>query len=394
MGHKTKISKGEISITNYRGRIRLRWGYNRERYQLCLPYTYLPENLHYATVKATEIRLDIMKGSFDTTLVKYKSHDTAPRLQERKLLLPMLVDKFTDWGSSIRNMDMSNSPDYVSTKNLLAKCVDIPIEQVAEILSKQKWVTSTYNKRLGYLYSFFDWLVYTKVIPYNYLAYVSKKKTRGKKKCPRRKPLTEQEIWRFLEAIEHNIYCPKKACYIHSHYYSFFYFIFTTGVRNAEAVGLRVKHVDLVDNQIEISESLVRSIKGSHHAARIRKGTKMNNIRHLPLGNELKLLLIPLLENKEPDDLVFLSHKGLSIDDRMLQRRVFNPVIKALGIEKRDLYAARHSFGTRAVQQGMHVMDVAYLMGHNNIETTMRNYIEVTKTAITLPLLRIKQQKE
>ncbi len=71
MGIK-KTTKGEIGIENFRGRIRLRWRYQGERFTLSLPYSYLPENLHHGTVKATEIKLDILKGCFDFTLEKYK----------------------------------------------------------------------------------------------------------------------------------------------------------------------------------------------------------------------------------------------------------------------------------------------------------------------------------
>ncbi|WP_374223493.1 Arm DNA-binding domain-containing protein [Chitinophaga sp. HK235] len=42
----------------------LRWRYNGIRYPLYLPYNYSPENMHYATLKANEIKLDIRKGVF------------------------------------------------------------------------------------------------------------------------------------------------------------------------------------------------------------------------------------------------------------------------------------------------------------------------------------------
>ena len=56
----------------------------------------------------------------------------------------------------------------------------------------------------------------------------------------------------------------------------------------------------------------------------------------------------------------------------------------ALGIADRDLYAARHSFGTGAVQQGMVLTDVAYLMGHSTVDTTIRNYVSVSRPAVVL----------
>lgn len=72
MGCSNKTKKGEISIANNKGRIVLRWRYNGIRYPLYLPYDYSPENMHYATLKADEINLDIRKGCFDATSEKYE----------------------------------------------------------------------------------------------------------------------------------------------------------------------------------------------------------------------------------------------------------------------------------------------------------------------------------
>lgn len=162
-------------------------------------------------------------------------------------------------------------------------------------------------------------------------------------------------------------------------------FIFLTGVRNAEAIGLRVKRIDFNQGHIEISETLARTNKGTCNAARISKGTKTGNIRYIPLNEELSKLLLPLTAGKDDESFVFISPRGFAIDDRMLKRRIIKPVMMALGIGDRDLYAARHSFGTRAVQQGLPITDVAYLMGHSTIETTIRNYVAVQKKAIALP---------
>jgi len=54
MGHKSKTPKGEISITNSKGRITLRWLYTGERYSFNLSYAYQPENMHHAAIKVAE----------------------------------------------------------------------------------------------------------------------------------------------------------------------------------------------------------------------------------------------------------------------------------------------------------------------------------------------------
>jgi integrase len=406
MGHTNKVPKGEISISSSRGWIRLRWRYGGERFSLNLPYRYSPEYMHHATIKVTEIKLDMLKGCFDTTLEKYKAITaptpaimSQPVIQEPKeeaitktqaaILLKDLIPKFNFWATAIRNIDVENTTYYLYTRDLLEKWGDFKIDDVPAKLSEQNYAVSSYNDRLSCLNNFFAWLLKRAHISNNPLDEVRRRKKK-RKITEKRMPLEEQEILIFLEAIRNDTHCPKSSSNKHSHYYPFLTFIFYTGVRNAEAIGLRVRHVDTVNKQVEISESFARTVKGSNHAARIRKGTKTENARYLPLTDDLIILLEKQIAGKQPDDFVFPSPHGLSIDDRLLQRRIVKPVMKKLGFGDRVLYAARHSFGTRAVQQGMALTEVAYLMGHTTVETAMRNYVSVTKPALTLPLIRDK----
>lgn len=118
MGQKPKTPKGEISITNFEGRVRLRWRYAGKRYSLNLPYAYLPENLQNASIKVAEIKLDMLKGIFDTSLQKYKTIDISPHLQGKKymeqngvedavhkvdnqILLKGLIPKFNVWATAV-----------------------------------------------------------------------------------------------------------------------------------------------------------------------------------------------------------------------------------------------------------------------------------------------------
>lgn len=401
MGQVLKAPKGEITISNVEGRIRLRWRLNGERYSLNLPYPYSSENMHHAAIKVAEINLDILRGSFDPSLERYKPpaivKPTKTKLVEKLLpevnsthflFLNDLVGKFNHWGNNIRNIDVENSIDYLYTRKLLEKWVNVPIEHIAEKLNAEDWVTTTYNRRLHYLKTFFTWLLTNGIISHNYLVDVCRKKDKEKKKNPKRRPLEVNEILEFLEAIKNDTHCPKASRFKHSHYYPFLALIFYTGVRNAEAIGIREKHIDFASGKIEISEALARTIKGSHHSARKQKGTKTENIRYLVIDPDIKNLLLKQVEGKKPNDLVFPSPRGVSIDDRMFQRRIMKPVFIKMKMDIRDLYAARHSFGTRAIQQGMALTDVAYLMGHSTIETAARNYVSVERPAITLPTIR------
>ena len=169
-----------------------------------------------------------------------------------------------------------------------------------------------------------------------------------------------------------------------SHYYPFIYFIFKTGVRNAEAIGLRVSNIDKVNKHIHIKEVLARTLKGTSAALRVRKETKNGKERILPLTPDLLDVLIPVIDGRKNDDLVFQSPTGLAIDDNNFQPRIFKKILKELKIEERVLYACRHTFGSRCIDSGITPVMTAFLMG-NNPETALRNYTHVIDIPTELP---------
>jgi integrase len=359
-----------------RGNIRLRWRYKKKRYSICLG-EYTPENITTARIKASQIEIDILRGVFDTTLGRYKDLQQ-PRFD--------WLQRFDLWVVTVRNIDLHQSNHYLYIRKMLAKWGLFEVYKAPELLQKMQLGPATYNERLSTLSKFFDWLLLRKEIPTNTLNSIQRRRKPSKIFVhDKRSPLTSQQISSILEAVLTNRFCHPSSAYKHSHYYPFLCFVFHTGVRNAEAVGLRVKHVDLHNRIVRISEVLARSIDGAHAKVRVRKETKTGNTRLLPLSDRLFDILKTVTQGKDPEDLVFQSYSGKAIDDRMLQRRVLNPILMELKIDPRNLYAARHSFGSRAIDQGMSPLDVAYLMGHSSVETTMRNYVKPIHLPITLP---------
>ena len=67
----TKDAKGTVSIENYRGKLRLRWRYQRERYTLNL-FSATKENTLLAKQIAFTIERDLVTGTFDQSLDKYR----------------------------------------------------------------------------------------------------------------------------------------------------------------------------------------------------------------------------------------------------------------------------------------------------------------------------------
>jgi integrase len=380
MGQKTRNPKGCVSIINDANRIRLRWRFQKSRYSLNL-FVFSKSNLSQARRIARQIEKDVVHDCFDTSLKKYKpltNHEPPP-----VVVIETLVQHFEDWVKNYRNMDCERDIDYNSTRNMLLRWGKFDTSTVVIHLNNESFGATTYNRRLNLLKLFFTWTTKKKVTELNPLEDVSPKKVRRTEK-PKRKPFTEEEIKRILDAFKNDTFCSPCSFFKHSHYYPFVYFCFKVGPRNGEAIGLRVSNVDITNNLVHIKEQLARTIKGTNPSARQRKDTKNGKHRVLPLGDDLKDVLVPLLENKNPDDLVFTSPKRLPINDASFQKRILGKILEALCIAPRNLYAARHTFGSRCIEAGLTPVMTAFLMG-NSPQTALRNYTHQISLPSHLP---------
>lgn len=378
MGQKNQ--KGTVSVSNADQRIRLRWRYQGKRYSLSLS-AYTKVNLNAVKKVVLQIELDMANGQFDDSLVRYGGK-VVKAVEELKKP-QTIVACFEKWVKDYKQLDCDKNSDYYHLRGTLKKWGEIDPSEMLARLNTEKYSPKTYNERLSMLNGFSNWMVKHEGWSFNPFDGVSRRKVKKTVKQDRI-PFNEEEIRLILDAIKNDRFCPPSSRYKHSFYYPFIYFIFKTGVRNAEAVGLRVSSLDFKNKTIVIKESLARSVKGTHAAARVRKETKNGKVRIMPMTEDLEELLLPQTIEKGPDDLVFQSFSGEAIDDRMFQRRVFSVVLKKLNISHRVLYACRHTFGSRCIESGINPVMTAFLMG-NNAETALRNYTHQINIPKELP---------
>jgi integrase len=376
-----KNQKGTVSVENFKNRIRLRWRYHGKRYSLALS-AFNKVNLHAAKKVVLQIELDISKDQFDYSLVKYGGKandrgDSGSNIQET------FVAKFEYWVKNYKQMDCEIHTNYNSTRNMIKKWGRVESGNLLKKLNAETNAPVTYNRRLTILRTFIDWLVEQQVWETNPLSSVQRKRIKTKK-LSTREPFTTEEISRILEAFRTNSACSTYSNTKHDFYYPFIYFLFKTGVRNAEAIGLRIKHLDFGSNQISIREVLARTLKSTGANNRVRKSTKNEKERILPLTPDLASVLRPLVENRAPDDLVFLSPQKKSMDDENFRKRVFYLVLDFLGIRRRVIYACRHGFASRCIESGFTPVMTAFLMG-NNPETTLKRYTHQLNIPDNLP---------
>lgn len=375
MGRKNL--KGTVSILKDRNSIRLRWRYQTERYSFNHS-SYNKVNLLQARKTALLIEEDMSNHQFDFSLSKYIYNSPTPSTSEKNL-----TDYFQEWTTDYKQMDCNKHCNYRAILTMIKKWGSVDSLNILAKLNAETFCESTYNRRLTMLSSFVKWLVKKSVWNYNPLEDVCHKKFK-KTFQSTRKPLTTDEIRKILAAFKNDTYCPKYSPVKHSFYYPFIYFLFKTGVRNAEAIGLRVGNIDKENKQIHIKEVLARSLNGTSSLQRIRKETKNGKERILPLTEDLAKVLFPVIKGKSKDDLVFNSPTGVAIDDNNFSSRIFKKILKDLGIEERVLYACRHTFGSRCLEAGISPLMTSFMMG-NNPETLLRTYTHQIKLPDTLP---------
>ena len=375
MGQKN--SKGVVSIINAEGRIRLRWRYKAKRHSINFG-AYTKPNLIQARIIALKIEQDILVNNFDKTLFKYTG-----KVVLKPTISKSFVNLFEEWVKEYKQMDCEIHTNYNSTRNMLRKWNQVSQNNIVKKFNAETFCSTTYNRRLTILKSFVTWLIVQKIWDINPLLSVNNKRNKTIKN-PNRTPFTEVEIRMILDAFKQNTACSSHSNCKHSYYYPFIYFIFKTGCRPSEAVGLRASSIDFKNEVITIKEVLARTIKHTSSIHRVRKETKNGKIRSLPLTQDLNDVLKPLIDKKLADDLVFLSPKGKAIDDKNFQARVFKQVLNKLAIPHRVLYACRHTFGSRCIDSGLSPVMTAFLMG-NSPEVALKNYTHQIQLPKNLP---------
>ncbi|XWK86614.1 MAG: site-specific integrase [Phormidium sp.] len=185
---------------------------------------------------------------------------------------------------------------------------------------------------------------------------------------PLPKPFTVDEVKAIINWFETSKY--------YKHYADYVKFLFWTGTRTSEAIGIQWKHLDFNRNLLFIYESLGRNENSS--SRRVRKITKTNKMREFPLGNGLLQMLKKRYDesDKNAESLVFPSPNGKPIDDHNFSQRIWAKCLKELGIEHRPQYNTRHTFISHFLEKTKDVVKCASLThgSKSGIQTIYNNY--------------------
>jgi integrase len=142
-----------------------------------------------------------------------------------------------------------------------------------------------------------------------------------------------------------------------------------TGLRFGELAALRVRRLDLMRRRIEVAES-VTEVGG-----RAVWGTpKSHAARSVPVGRSLVDALALATAGKGPDDFVFSAPRGGALMLQNFRRSVFDPAVRAAGLEDVTPHDLRHTAASLAVSAGANVKAVQRLLGHASAAMTLDVY--------------------
>jgi site-specific recombinase XerD len=225
-------------------------------------------------------------------------------------------------------------------------------EQVQDYLyflqKKSKTPSQTYFKHCVYGLRF---LLKSEGLPYDFLRLPSIK---HEKKLP--VVLSKEEVWAMLQSaqlLKHKILIG---------------LLYGCGLRCMEVRSVRLQDLDFDRKQLKIVQG---------------KGSKD---RYVPLSEHLIRGLVKYIKAEKPTEYLFNGQPngraGGDFDSRYSQRGVqwaVKQVAKAAGIKKEvHTHTMRHSYATHLLEDGMDIMTLKGLLGHENIETTIE-YLQIAQ---------------
>lgn len=347
-------AKGTVGIETNGGSLRLRLPrhiFKGQQKYLYLGLTDTKINRKLAEAKAQQIQSDIFFERFDPTLERYKppSYSLPPKDEKiENVALNSLWEQYTQFKT--KTLSPSSLKDFKKVANHIKR---LPTQSPDEAKKIANHLLDTLSldaakRMLTQLSACCDWAVDRELIGKNLFTGMTKRlrvKTNHSIN-----PFTAQERDAIIKAFEE---FPQ-----HRHYAPFVKFLFLTGCRTSEAVGLQWQHLDLSLTYVTFQEVVV---DGQRH-----NSTKTHKIRKFPINQSLKDLLVEIKPNSPHPQLpVFTDSLGNLVRPNNFLRRHWQPVVNSLPISYRPQYNTRHTFITLCLEAKVPVAQIAAWVGNS-----------------------------
>ena len=137
-----------------------------------------------------------------------------------------------------------------------------------------------------------------------------------------------------------------------------------TGLRIGELLALKWSDIDLKNRIMYVNKSVDQ--KGNVNQPKTSAGNRI-----IPIPHELITTFRRLKADNNCEYVI--STEGRQTGVRSYQR-LFERMLRKIGIRVLKFHTLRHTFATRAIESGMDVKTLSELMGHSNVSITLNCY--------------------
>lgn len=156
--------------------------------------------------------------------------------------------------------------------------------------------------------------------------------------------------------------------------YALYVLAFSTGMRQGEIFGLRVEDVDIRHKLIRVSRSSSEA-SGQHlKETKTSAGKRTVPLTDTALNAVQSRIQAASEEGTLKSGYLFTSQRGTILRQSNFRNRHWKPLLERLMINYRGFHHARHTAATEMLRRGVQIKVVSTILGHGNIETTLRIY--------------------
>lgn len=147
------------------------------------------------------------------------------------------------------------------------------------------------------------------------------------------------------------------------------------GLRIGELLALTWDDINMHSRTMRISKTAYYAKDRNGVYGRIVTSPKTHkSSRTIPIPDILYPYIKELYENRDCKHVI--SRRGKPVKMRTYQA-LFSRLLSQLGIRHRGFHALRHTFATRALECGIDVKTTSEILGHSNINITLKRYTHV-----------------
>lgn len=388
---KHKASKGTVQIKNSNGRLQLVFTFGEKRHYLSTGLADTPINRKAAERTAKQIEMDIPSGNFDITLRKYKPQAVLPVAAPvaNSEIIPTLKElwkEYTEYKAA--SVKETTGYYYASFTRLFDQLGNLPLLDALKVKAGLEKVTTIHQTKraLMQLNAACKWGKKHGLIDSNPYEGMANEMPKYRYQLePKPNAFTEEERELVIEGFKNHQGTWNGRGYAgmgYAHYAAFVEFLFLTGCRPSEAIGLQWKHVAKDCGTIHFTGSVTTS--GNGRPIRV-EGSKNNKKRQFPCSDRLRKLLLSMrLENPDPESLVFPSPKGKVITYNNFCNNAWNKIVDPIKPDTTP-YSCRDTFITQQILKRQQESVIAKWCD-TSVEMIQKHYADYLKLSGLRPV--------